>query len=204
MKVYKRTIYISLLITTLLAICSVCLNSYDNRWANFTVNWCVGVDCSLIVVILTTFIQFKAEQKQAIKELGSCVSRLLFHNQIYGVIFEESTDESMSPEQIAKYENEWYEALNADAKQINDIMGKLEFFNNKKIVILFKRIISLRIDLVKVGCNVQEVYHRSQKSIYEVATNTLQFDIGDYDKKEIKKHVDEYIRNEVIKHKRTV
>ena len=67
MKVYKITLYVSLIVFVILTILSVVLNFWnDNEWIAFIVNWCVGIACSIVVVIITTFIQFRVEQKKAI------------------------------------------------------------------------------------------------------------------------------------------
>ena len=44
MKVYKITLYVSLIVFAILTVFSVALNFWnDNEWIAFTVNWCVGI-----------------------------------------------------------------------------------------------------------------------------------------------------------------
>ena len=53
-----------------LTIVSIILNFLEcNNWITFAINWCVGIACSIGVVIITTLIQFKVEQNKAIRKL---------------------------------------------------------------------------------------------------------------------------------------
>ena len=72
MRVYKKTLTVSIIMFCVLAVVSVMLNFWnDCEWISFIVNWCVGIACSIFVVIITTYIQFKAENYKITIELAT-------------------------------------------------------------------------------------------------------------------------------------
>lgn len=72
MIVYKKTLTVSIAICVILAVLSTIFYFWnDNEWITFIVNWCVGIACSIVVVIITTYIQFKAEKHKITIELAT-------------------------------------------------------------------------------------------------------------------------------------
>ena len=107
-KVYKITLYASLIVFSVLTVLSVILNFWnENEWLSFINDWCVGIACSIIVVVITTLIQFKVEQKKIINELASAVRMLLFQNVIGGDAFEEDAEQEMTACQIQSFKQIW-------------------------------------------------------------------------------------------------
>lgn len=79
LSLHQRTVAISLWIIALLtpsAVLIECLNS-ENHWLSFAENLMIGIVCSAFVVVVTVFLQFKAEQENRIKEHNTAVYKLL-------------------------------------------------------------------------------------------------------------------------------
>lgn len=74
MRVYKKTLIVSIVVCFILAVLSVILNFWsDFKWISFVVNWCVGIACSIVVVIITTYIQYKAEKYKITIEMATAI-----------------------------------------------------------------------------------------------------------------------------------
>ena len=67
---YQRTIAYSIWIIFLLSVASIVLEAIQSNchWVSFFENCLIGVVCSTIVVIVTSILQFKAEQERCIKD----------------------------------------------------------------------------------------------------------------------------------------
>ncbi len=76
----KTTITISLWIVVLFGIGALVIEAKDsqNHWFSFLENILVGVVCSLLVVIVTVYLQFKNEQNERVREHNAAAYKLLF------------------------------------------------------------------------------------------------------------------------------
>ena len=194
MDVYKITLKISSFIFFLLTFLSIILNVWnDCEWIAFIINWCVGIACSIVVVIITTFIQFRIEQRKAIKALASEIRLLLFRYEIGGYAFNEDTSaDEMSPKQRASFERLWFDEVDQSVKKIQKNCLELEFFfkrNNQPLLI--KHSISILLELTKGGTK-RDIYTRSKPFVYELAKVILQFKITEYDRKEIENYIENF------------
>lgn len=193
MKVYKITLYTSLIVFSILTVLSVVLNFWnDNVWFSFINDWCVGIACSVIVVVITTFIQFKTEQKKSINELASAVRMMLFQNLLGGDAFGKDAKKEMSARQIDSLRQIWKKELEESAENISKICFGLEFFFKKKEMFLIrKNSLFIQVEVVKDE-PIEDIYIRSQENIYEIAEAVLALRFADYNREEIEKYVKEY------------
>lgn len=91
LSLHQKTIAISIWIILILLLVSTAIEVINirNHWLVFTENLMIGIVCSSVVVVVTAFLQFKAEQEKRIKEynlavykLLSCVRACLFESNI--------------------------------------------------------------------------------------------------------------------------
>ena len=193
MKIYKLTLWISIIIFSILFTLSSVLYFWnDFEIISFIIDWCVGVACSILVVIITTLIQFKVEQKRIIKHFGSNVRNLLFLNDLRGDIFTEPIEELEENEKfIQSQEQRWFEGIDENIKKIANNCLEIEFFfKSKKMITLHKRCLQIRLNLVKEK-NKKELYKQLQDELLIFAQSTLEFGISEYDKTEIEKYIKE-------------
>lgn len=75
----QKTITISLWIILLFCVLSILIEAINlkNHWLSFVENLMIGIACSAIVVVVTVFLQFKAEQENRIREHNSALYQLL-------------------------------------------------------------------------------------------------------------------------------
>ena len=105
MKLYKITLNISSIIFIILATLSIVLTILENNnaWYNLIINYTVGITCSILVVIITTWIQFKIEQ---IKLLNIVLNRanILFIklNEIYNALLLTETKTTDKSEELSQ------------------------------------------------------------------------------------------------------
>ena len=199
MKVYKITLYVSLIVFAVLTVLSVILNFWnDNEWIAFVVNWCVGIACSIVVVIITTLIQFKVEQKKAIDQLATTVRMMLFQNQLKGAIFVSSpySDIShLSEQQVTAFEKNWLDGINENIKNVQQEFQNIEFFFEKrKSLSILKGINSVRIALMQ-GTKISDKYSESQEKIYNLAKAISHLDFKGYSRDEIESYLAMYEQN---------
>ncbi len=114
MKLDKITLIVSSIVFSVLTILSVIFNFVnDTIWGDFVLNWCVGISCSIFVVITTTLIQFKLEQKKIIEQMASKLRLLFLSDKIYGYSYQEDADLSnWNDNQISLMEQRWLEEMN--------------------------------------------------------------------------------------------
>lgn len=81
-KLYKRTIVVSILLSLIIMIYSVLaefiLKPILPSFFQFTENISIGIACSLLVVVITTYFQFKDEQNKLIDKCISDITLLIF------------------------------------------------------------------------------------------------------------------------------
>ena len=79
LSLHQKTVTISLWIIVILTFFAVQIEGLrsDNHWLTFVENLMIGIVCSAFVVVVTVFLQFKAEQENRIKEHNSALYHLL-------------------------------------------------------------------------------------------------------------------------------
>ena len=200
MKIYKITLWISIIIfATLFILSSILYIWNDVEIVSFIINWCVGIACSILIVVITTLIQFKVEQKRIIKEIGSNVRNLLFYNDLRGDIFTENIEISKENEEFIKtQEQKWFDGIDESIRKVANNCFEIEFFfKSKKMLKLHKRCFQLRIELVK-QISKKEIYNQLQSGLLIFAQATLEFDITEYDKTEIEKYIKKFKDNRKV------
>ena len=107
MRVYKKTLTIAIIMFCALAVVSVMLNVWnDYEWVSFIINWCVGIACSIFVVIITTYIQFGAENNKLTVELAT--ESMVWLSKFYAM--RNLLDKSNNLKELAKSE-EWQKVI---------------------------------------------------------------------------------------------
>ena len=203
MKVYKITLYVSLIVFAVLTFLSVVLNFWnDNEWIAFIVNWCVGISCSIVVVIITTLIQFKVEQKKAINKLILIARALIFHNEFFGSIFESGVIRNADTvKDLDKIENNWRNSLKEDMEKASTVLMELEFFfKNPALLKMLKLSNLFKISQFDKSDKNYEVeaklleteYEKVTKIIVDFSETVVSLKIKGYGKEEIEKYILDY------------
>ena len=203
MKVYKITLYVSLIVFSILTVLSVALNFWNEKeWIAFVVNWCVGIACSIVVVIITTLIQFKVEQNKAIIKLVSIARALIFHNELFGSIFVSGVVRNADTvTYIDKIENNWRNSLKEDMEKASAVLMELEFFfKNPTLLKMLKLSNAFKIsqfDKSEKNYEVEEKlleseYEKVTKIIIDFAETVVSLKVKDYRKEEIEKYILDY------------
>ena len=196
MKIYKITLYVSFVIFIFFALLSVGLIFLnDNKWVTFVIDWCVGIACSIAVVFITTMIQFKVEQKKAIRKLGSSIQRLLFFNDLKGDIFALSNESEIPKRHIESFEQEWKNKINEKIKAIWESSSELTFLFRQKGYKTYLSIIKQTFSISSLFYDkesIKEIYFSIQEPIYKLAKLVLELKINEYDKKDIQEYISAY------------
>ena len=203
MKVYKITLYVSLIVFAVLTVLSVVLNFWnDNEWIAFIVNWCVGISCSIVVVIITTLIQFKVEQKKAINKLILIARALIFHNEFFGSIFASDVIRNADTvKDLDKIENNWRNSLKEDMEKASTILMNFEFFfKNPALLKMLKLSNSFKISQFDKSDKNYEVeaklleteYEKVTTIIVDFAETVVSLKVKSYGKEEIEKYILDY------------
>lgn len=199
MKVYKITLYVSLIVFFILTAISVILNFYkDNDWVGFAINWCVGITCSIAVVIITTFIQFKVEQRKSIRKLILITYTLIYDNALFDSIFTNAVvRDSKTKTELDEFQRTWHNLIEKDMNEIRYVFSELEFFfKNLNFLKVLK--ISNSFTLSKYIKNenepkeIESEYHRTTKALVDFADTITSFRVDCYGKDAIKEYVKEY------------
>ena len=203
MKVYKITLYVSLIVFAILTVLSVVLNFWnENEWIAFVVNWCVGIACSIVVVIITTLIQFKVEQKKAINKLVLIARALIFHNELFGSI--NASDVVRNADTVTyldKIENNWRNSLKEDMDKASAVLMELEFFfKNPDLLKMLKLSNAFKISQFDKSEKNYEVEAKMLETEYEKVTATIvdfaetvvSLKVKGYGKEEIEKYILDY------------
>ena len=200
MKVYKITLYVSLIVFAILTVFSVVLNFWnDNEWIAFVVNWCVGIACSIVVVIITTLIQFKVEQKKAINKLVLIARALIFHNELFGSIFASGVVRNTNTvTDLDEIEDNWRNSLKEDMEKASTVLMELEFFfKNPALIKMLKLSNSFKISQFDKSEKNYEVeakwleteYEKVTKIIVDFAETVISLKVKGYGKEDIEEYV---------------
>lgn len=128
MKLYKNTLIISTIVFVILIILS-CIFEFscisDFKVILFLNTYFIGAACSIVVVIITTFIQFKYEQRKALKSVLSDVQFFFFHYLL--LIMALDPNEKTSDKQWEYYYSEAYNGV----RKISSELLNIEWFSKK-------------------------------------------------------------------------
>lgn len=149
MKLYKNTLIISTIFFCVCVLLSIIFEfTYISRYQIFSVlsDYMIGVACSIIVVIITTFVQFKYEQKKQLNAVLMDIEFFLFHCVLIAMSL--NPNEEMS-------DNTWeyyYDQAHDDTKKISLELSNIEWFSKNNIKIasdLQMAVLNIRVELIK-------------------------------------------------------
>lgn len=129
MKLYKKTLFICtgifigcLLLSVLFKF--TCLGEIE--LFQFIKDYMIGISCSIIVVIITTYVQFKFEQRKVLNEILTNIQFFYFR---YLLIVMSLDPEEHVPPKIWEH---YYDEIHRDIKQITRGLQEIEWFSKKK------------------------------------------------------------------------
>ena len=203
MKVYKVTFYVSLAIFLVFAILSVIFNfCISNCWSSFVANWFVGIACSAAIVVVTTLIQFKIEQRKAINKLVLIAESLIFHNQLFGGIFVSDVPRNANTiKELDRLESNWRKSLDEDMKKARSVLMDFEFFIKKQALLKMLKLSNLfvisQFDKSEKNYEIEaklleNEYHKVTNIIVEFAETVVSLKVKSYGKEEIEKYILDY------------
>lgn len=145
LKLYKRTIIVSIWIFIIFLMFSIILKIlYSNSdIISFVQNYIIGITCSILVVIITTFLQYKSEHERVMSEFVSTLRRLILNLSVALSYQEENVEERFCREIIEK--------IKSDCDKLNQLNQTFCSFSKKfrqKHIELVKIIIKLYIPLL--------------------------------------------------------
>ena len=189
-----------MIVFVILTVLSVVLNFWnDNEWIAFVVNWCVGIACSIVVVVITTFIQFKVEQKKSINKLVLIARALIFHNEFFGSIFASGVVRNADTvTELDKIENNWRNSLKEDMEKASAVLMEFEFFfKNPALLKMLKLSNAFKISQFDKSEKNYEVeaklleneYEKVTKIIVDFAETVISLRVKGYGKEEIEEYV---------------
>ncbi len=148
MKLYKSTLIISIFVLIICVLLSFYFEFCTKRTQliSFSINYLVGIACSIVVVIITTYLQFKFEQRKILSSLLSELRFLFFHLLMAAMSL--NSDEAV-PETLWKYH---YDEVYAGIKKTSSEISQIEwiwFPKKNETKKLHTTIIKLLMDMVK-------------------------------------------------------
>ena len=149
MKLYKNTLIISSIVFGVCVLLSIIFNFAcisDQKIIMFFSDYIIGIACSIIVVIITTFLQFKYEQKKVLDSILSDVRIFLLHCHLAAISLDPKEETS---EGLWDYQ---YEKLEDEIRKISFQLSEIEWFSKKNAQTAFKlqkAAILIRIEMAK-------------------------------------------------------
>lgn len=148
MKLYKKTLIISVIVFSVSVILSIvfeftCISKF--RAVSFLLDYMIGIACSSIVVIITTLLQFMYEQKKLINSIISGIQILFFH--CWGGAMALTSPEEVPCTLWKNYCEEIYEELRKISKDLSGI----EWFSkkqNKKMIDLHRAVLGMMVETI--------------------------------------------------------
>lgn len=189
MKLYKNTLILSLVVFTASLICSTIFrfcSFSSSEVISFLCDYAIGIACSIIVVMATTFLQFKYEQQKILSEVLTEIGFLFFRYYMVAMSLDPKVESS------AKLWEYYYDSIEKDIKGITTKLSSLEWFSPKRIkttMELRKSIISLKIDISLSLSTSPEAAVKvfvGHKVLHDIKEHALQLSGKDeYEKKRI-------------------
>lgn len=162
MKLYKKTLCICMGIFVGCLLLSIlfkftCLSEIELFL--FIKDYMIGIACSIIVVLITTYMQFKFEQR---KTLNTILTNIRFFYFRYLLVVISLDPEEQVPQKLWEH---YYDELQDDIKQITCGLNEIEWFSKKKektITELHRGFLQLLISMSKAPnaqreCAVKEI-----------------------------------------------
>ena len=156
MRLYKKTI---LICTGIFAVCLIlsvvfkfsCLGKFELFL--FLKDYMLGIACSLIVVFITTYVQFKFEQRKILNSILSNIQFFFFRYLLVVISLDPSEHTS------SKLWEHYYDTMEEDIRKITNGLSDIEWFSKKKskvITELHKCYLHLLIEMSKALDNQKE------------------------------------------------
>lgn len=153
MKLYKNTLIISVVVFCICVLLSLlfeftCIS--EIKIVSILSDYMIGIACSIIVVIITTYLQFKYEQKKLINSVLSETQFLFFYYLL--VVYSLHPDEETPNKLWDHYYDKIYNAVQKISLEISNI----EWFSCKKSKALNKvqqSVLQLMVDIAKSSAN---------------------------------------------------
>lgn len=189
MKLYKKTLVISYIIFFIVLAISVVIEllNLNLRWLDFFKNYSTGIACSIIVVIVTTYLQFKHEREKKLNEISSKIG-MFFFKYIILII-------SLYPEeQTTKVEHKrYYDEFHNITYEIIKELFEITWFSKRKNKLAY----DLQTDFMRLYLDMSIDLDKPKKFAIESIANsslidnilekTLLFVKNEYEKEKILK-----------------
>lgn len=109
LKLYKRTIIVSIWIFVILLTSSVILKILfpNNDTISFLQNYIIGITCSILVVIITTFLQYKSEYEKVMSEFTSVLRQSILNLTVALSYQEKNVEEKFCRRIIEKIKDDF-------------------------------------------------------------------------------------------------
>ena len=192
MKLYKNTLIISIIVFLFCVLLSFAFGlTYIAQYkiTQIITDYLIGIACSVIVVIITTFLQFKYEQKRTLIHILSDMH--LFFWGFLLVAYSLDPDEE-TPSKVWDYN---YDKIYEVANKIISDLSNIEWFSKRKTKLAMKLQVSIMqvvLDITKFDSDKKDrlVNVFDTSSLEEIKDYTIQL-IED-DKKEIERFNKDY------------
>lgn len=151
MKLYKNTVIISIIVFFVCVFLSVifaftCISDFEI--INFLNDYMIGIACSVIVVIITTFLQFKYEQRKALKNILSDIRFLLFQFLLVALSLDSEDD---VPDNLWRH---YYDEIYNGISKISSELSNIEWFLKDKAKAtsnLNRNILQIQMNMLKIN-----------------------------------------------------
>lgn len=193
MKLYRNTLIISIIVFCVCIALSIvfeftCISKF--QVVSFLSDYMIGIACSIIVVIITTFLQFKYEQRKLLNSILSDVHFFFFHYWLIAVSIDPN---EKTPDKLWEH---YYDEVCDDLKKISSQLSTIQWFSKSKSKIadnLQKAVLHIRIRISE-HANKKETLIRilHEPSFKEVKDNAMLLtNAEEYTAKEIVKNYEE-------------
>ena len=145
LKLYKRTIIVSIWIFVILLTSSVILKILfpNNDTISFLQNYIIGITCSILVVIITTFLQYKSEYEKVMSAFTSVLRQSILNLTVALSYQEKNVEEKFCRRIIEKIKDDF-----GKFNQLNQSFCCFSKKNHQKYMELAKIILKLYIPLI--------------------------------------------------------
>lgn len=181
MKLYKKTLIISIIVFLFCVLLSfvfglTCIANY--KIIQIITDYLIGIACSVIVVIITTFLQFKFEQRKILNSILADIHFFFFHCLLIAMSLDPNEETS------SNFWEYYYDEIYKEAKKLSSELLDIEWFSKKKSRItsdLLIAVMQVSIDMVKFSDNKKDclqsiVYSTSLKIIRDQSIKLVSSD----------------------------
>ena len=187
MKLYKKTLTASCVCFIILCPLSIIFQvvSSTNEWFAFASNFAVGISCSIFVVIITTFLQYKIEQAKLINIVLNKIHLLLLHFNKYHYQYIEEPDEA-----------EFVNKISSICLEIAKASARLKFYSKKESAKISKILVaSMKIvNIIEKNPedSIKETYSNvfSSNELETIANNAIKLKYRDGCQNDIKEELE--------------